>query len=154
MKTIKGKLMSVLLVLTFILLFAAAAAGVAAGRAGIGGALGVGALAAVAGTVVIGIVAGAAFGKVLAPVVQLKLFATGDFSEESSGTAKIPVAEGFRDEAQEVMQAAKSVRKQIRETIIGTSQEAANIAETASAAYSEMAELNNTIDEWIRSRRR
>lgn len=148
MKTIKGKLLSMLLAVVFVLLFVASVvSSAAAGKAGIGGALGMGVLAAVIGTVIIGLIAGAAFEKVLAPMVQLKLFAAGDFSEGSEGTGKVSVAEGFKNEAEEVAYAAQSVRKQIRETIIGTSEEAANIAGTASDAYSEMAELNNTIDE-------
>lgn len=148
MKTIKGKLLSMLLALTFVLLFAAAVAGaLAAGKAQIGSALGVGVLAAVAGTVLVGLTAGAAFDKVLAPMMQLKLFAAGDFSEQSGQTERAIMAEGFKDEMEEVSQAAQTVRIKIKETISGTNEEAAGIEETASLAYSEMAELNNTIDE-------
>lgn len=148
MKTIKGKLLAFLLALTFILLFAASMVSVLmAGGGTIGGALGMGVIMAVVGTVIVGLVAGAVFNKVLAPMSQLKLFAAGDFREQGKSAGQSGVAEGFKDEMEEVSQAAQTVRSRVRETIIGTNEEAADIEKTASQAYSEMAELNNTIDE-------
>lgn len=148
MKTIKGKLLSMLLALAFILLFAASMVStLMAGGGTIGRAFGVGALTAVVGTVIIGVVAGTVFDRVLAPVVQLKLFAAGDFREQNDSNGKSGVAEGFKDEIEEVSQAAQTVRSRVRETIISTNEEAADIEKTASQTYSEMAELNNTIDE-------
>lgn len=148
MKTIKGKLLSVLLTLTFILLYVASAvSALATGGTTIGGALGMGALMAVVGTVITGLIAGVVLNKVLVPMMQLKLFAAGDFREGSSQSGKSVVTEGFKDEMEEVGKAAETIRSRVRETIIGTNEEAAGIEETASQAYSEMAELNNTIDE-------
>ncbi len=87
--------------------------------------------------------------KLLEPIADLKQFASGDFRDipENNGKGKHKVAEGFRDEVEEIEYATKSVRKQIRETIIGTKEEAAGIADTASAAYCDMAELNNGLDQ-------
>lgn len=87
--------------------------------------------------------------KLLAPIADLKQFASGDFRDavELSAGAKHQVAEGFKNEVEEIEYATKSVRKQIRETIIGTKDEAAGIANIATEAYSDMAELNNGLDE-------
>ena len=48
---------------------------------------------------------------------------------------------------EEVTHATRAIKQRIKDTITGTSGEAANIAGTASEAYSEMADLNNKIDE-------
>ena len=84
MKTIKGKLMSVLMILTFGLVFAASVVSVlAAGTSSIGSALGMGVLTAVVCTAVMGLVVRTILNRVLTPIEQLKLFAAGDFSEKS-----------------------------------------------------------------------
>ena len=57
------------------------------------------------------------------------------------------VGEGFKDELEEIEHATKSVRKQIRESILGIKDEAAGIENIASEAYSNMADLNNGLDE-------
>lgn len=87
--------------------------------------------------------------KLLAPIADLKQFAGGDFRDVAvtQGKVKHQVAEGFKDEIEEIEYATKSVRKQIRETIVGTKDEAVEIAHTASEAYANMAELNNSLDE-------
>ncbi len=141
MKTIKGKLMSVLMILTFGLVFAASVVSVlAAGTSSIGSALGMGVLTAVVCTAVMGLVVRTILNRVLTPIEQLKLFAAGDFSEKSG-------QESVRGEITVASQAAQTVRSRMRETIVGINQEAAVVKETASVAYGEMAELNNTIDE-------
>lgn len=148
MKTIKGRLLVTVSVAAFIILFFGSAAGaVSAGTAGMGTAAGVGLLAGVAGTAVIDLAVSAAFSKALAPLAELKQFAAGNFSEKGTVDRKMPVADGFKNEAEELTYATKAVRQRIKDTITGTSGEAANIADTASAAYSEMADLNNKIDE-------
>ncbi len=147
MKTIKGKLLCMLLAMTFVLLLAASmVSALVVGKAQFVSAIAAGAAAAVIGTVIVGVAAGAAFDKVLAPMMQLKLFAAGDFSEQGGQSGKSVVAE-FKDEMAEVSQAAQTVKGKIQDIIVGTREEAAGIEETASQAYSEMAELNNTIDE-------
>lgn len=87
--------------------------------------------------------------RLLAPIAMLKQFAIGDFRESSepAGKAKHTVSEGFKNEMEEINFAVGSVRKQIRETIISTKEEAAGIAESAATAYSNMADVNNGLDQ-------
>ncbi|MBD5458280.1 MAG: methyl-accepting chemotaxis protein [Lachnospiraceae bacterium] len=87
--------------------------------------------------------------RLLAPIADLKQFASGDFREDTGGqrSKKHVVGEGFKDELEEIEHATKSVRKQIRESILGIKEETAGIENVASEAYSNMAELNNGLDE-------
>lgn len=87
--------------------------------------------------------------KLMAPIATLKQFAIGDFREETEikGKVKHTVAEGFKNEVEEINYAVGSVRNQIRETITGTKQEAAGISESASETYVNMAEVNNGLDQ-------
>lgn len=87
--------------------------------------------------------------RLLSPIADLKQFASGDFREgaEEEGPKKHRVGEGFKDELEEIEHATKSVRKQIRESILGIKEEAAGIENIASEAYSNMADLNNGLDE-------
>ncbi|MCM1087406.1 MAG: methyl-accepting chemotaxis protein [Muribaculaceae bacterium] len=86
--------------------------------------------------------------KLLSPIADLKQFASGDFRDEVNRTdvGKNKVGEGFKDELEEIEYATKSVRKQIHDTILGTQEEAAGIAENAAVAYNDMADLNNGLD--------
>lgn len=148
MKTIKGRLLATISAAAFIVLFVGSAAGAAvAGKAGMGSAVVAGLLIGVVGTAAIDLAVASVLGRVLDPIAELKQFAAGDFSEQGRAGTPGSVADGFRDEMEEVTHAAKAIRQRMRETITGTSGEAANIADTASAAYSEMADLNNKIDE-------
>lgn len=87
--------------------------------------------------------------KLLAPIGDLKQFASGDFRDEvtQDRNTKNKVGEGFKNELEEIEYATKSVRKQIRETILGTKEEATGIKEIATAAYTNMAELNDGLDQ-------
>lgn len=87
--------------------------------------------------------------KMLSPMADLKQFASGDFREDTGNAAvkKVVVAEGFKNEVEEIKYATRSVKKHIRDTILGTKKEAANIAGIASSAYERMADLNNGLDE-------
>ncbi len=87
--------------------------------------------------------------RLLSPIADLKQFASGDFREEAEeqGRKRHVVGEGFKDELEEIEHATKSVRKQIRESILGIKDEAAGIENIASEAYSNMADLNNGLDE-------
>lgn len=87
--------------------------------------------------------------RLLSPIADLKQFASGDFREETDrqGSKKHTVGEGFKDELEEIEHATKSVRKQIRESILGIKEETAGLENIASEAYSNMAELNNGLDE-------
>lgn len=148
MRTIKGRLLVTVSAATFIILFIGVTAGAGlVGKAGMGSAVGAGILTGLIGTGLIGLIVYSVFSRVLAPLAELKQFAAGNFSEAGRADSKIPVADGFKDETEEIMHAATAVKQRIRSTITGTNGEAQNIAETASAAYSEMADLNNRIDE-------
>lgn len=148
MKTIKGKWLITLSVAVFIILFAGSAvSAMIVGKAAAGVAVGTGLVFGIVGTVVVDLIAGRTMKTVLTPLMDLKQFASGDFSENDGQTVNSGVTEGFKNEMEEVCQASRRIKAQVRETVLGTKQEAANIEETASAAYSEMADLNNNIDE-------
>lgn len=148
MKTIKGKWLITLSVAVFIILFAGSAvSAMIVGKAAAGVAVGTGLVFGIVGTVVVDLIAGRTMKTVLTPLMDLKQFASGDFSENDGQTVNNGVTEGFKNEMEEVCQASRRIKAQVRETVLGTKQEAANIEETASAAYSEMADLNNNIDE-------
>lgn len=88
--------------------------------------------------------------KLLAPIADLKQFASGDFRENTESQTKgqkQKVAEGFKDEMEEIEYATKSVKQHIRETILGTKREASGITDIATAAYSNMANLNDGLDQ-------
>lgn len=148
MKTIKGRLLAAVSAAAFIILFiGSAAAAVAVGRAGAGSAVGAGLLIGLIGSAVIALIVSSSFSKALAPLAELKQFAAGDFSDQKLPGTKTTVAEGYKDETEEIVGATRAIKQRIKSTITGTSGEAANIADTASAAYSEMTDLNNKIDE-------
>lgn len=148
MKTIKGKLLLTVSTAAFVILFiVSVASAIVVGQASAGSAIVTGLLFGAVGAVVIALIVGSTFGKALVPLAELKQFASGDFSDGVQASAQASVAEGFKDEVEEVMYAARSIKERIKETIDVTNAEADNIAETVSAAYSEMADLNNNIDE-------
>ena len=147
MKTIRGKLMLSVSTAAFVVLFiSSVVSAVSIGRAGIGSAVGIGLVISVVGTVLIDAIVMLTFSKALVPLAELKQFAMGDFSDRETD-AKTSVAEGFKDEIEEVTQATRSIKEMIKETVIGTNKEADDIAQTASEAYNEMADLNNNIDQ-------
>ncbi|MCD7724145.1 MAG: methyl-accepting chemotaxis protein [Clostridiales bacterium] len=147
MKTVKGKMLTILTAAVFVILFIGSAAGAAiAGKAAIGGAAATGLIVGVVGAVLVDLIIGRALNAVLTPLAELKQFASGDFSEEGA-QANAGVAEGYKDEADEISHAAGLIKTHIRESVTGISREASVIEETASAAYREMADLNNNIDE-------
>lgn len=148
MKTIRGKLMVTVSITVFAVLFAGSVlSAVSIGKAAVGGALIMALVVGAAGTAVVDLVVGATFNQTLAPLAELKQFALGNFGEQNAQAGKSAVSAGFKDEIEEVTQATRSIKQQIKKTINGTNEEAASISETASAAYREMAELNNKIDE-------
>lgn len=131
----------------FVVLFiSSVVSAVSIGRASVGSAVGIGLLIGVVGTALIDVSVMITFNKALVPLAELKQFASGDFSDREVGV-KTTVAEGFKDEIEEVTQATRSIKEKIKETVIGTNKEADDIAQTASEAYNEMADLNNNIDQ-------
>ena len=147
MKTIRGKLMLSVSAASFIILFlSSAVSAIGIGKAGIGSAIGTGLLIGVVGTCLIDLIVMLTFNKALVPLAELKQFAAGDFSGQEV-PVRTTVAEGFKDEIEEVTHATRSIKERIKKTIIGTNSEADSIAKTASDAYVEMADLNNNIDQ-------
>ena len=148
MKTIKGRLMVAVSTAAFAILFiGSVVSAVSIGKANAGGAIGVGLLIGVVGTVFLDLIVGTVFNTVLAPLAELKQFATGNFSDNDGAGGKTKIAEGFKSEIEEVTYATRSIKHQIKDSITGTNKEATNISETVSEAYTEMAELNNNIDQ-------
>ena len=147
MKTIKGKLMVSVSVAAFIILFiASVSSALVSGQSGMSSAIGVGVLISVVGTVLIDLIVAFTFNKALVPLAELKQFASGDFSGQEA-SAKTTVADGFKDEIEEVTHATRNIKDRITKVITGTNTEADNIAQTASAAYAQMSDLNNNIDQ-------
>ena len=148
MKTIRGKLMLSVSIASFIVLvIASVVSAVVIGQVNVGSAIGMGLVIGVIGTALIDLIVGLSFNKALVPLAELKQFASGDFSGQANSGQKTAVADGFKDEIEEVTQATRSIKEKIMQTVIGTNKEADNIAVTASSAYTEMADLNNNIDQ-------
>lgn len=148
MKTIKGKLMIIVSITSFAVLFiGSVVSALSIGKADTGSAVGAGLVIGAIGMAAVDLIVGTTFNKALRPLAELKQFATGNFSGQESVGGKAKVADGFRDEMEEVTYATSSIKQHIREITTGTNTEATSIAETASEAYTEMATLNNNIDE-------
>ena len=148
MKTIRGKLMLSVSIASFVVLvIASVVSAVVIGQVNVGSAIGMGLVIGVIGTALIDLIVGLSFNKALVPLAELKQFASGDFSGQANSGQKTAVADGFKDEIEEVTQATRSIKEKIMQTVIGTNKEADNIAVTASSAYTEMADLNNNIDQ-------
>lgn len=147
MKTIRGRLLGTVAAAVFVVLFAGVLAGsMLVGKAQIQGAVAAAALIAAAGAVITALLVAGALRQVLPPLRELKRFAKGDFREDGAAVFG-GIAEGYKSETEEICCAAETIRTRVRESIAGTKEEAAGIEQTASAAYNEMAMLNNKIDE-------
>ena len=147
MKTIRGKLMLSVSVAAFVILFITSfLSAVSIGKAGMSSALVAGLLIGVVGAGLIDLIVMLTFSKALVPIAELKQFAAGDFSDQQASVSTT-VAEGFKDEIEEVTHATRSIKERIKKTIAGTNSEADSIAKTAAEAYAEMSDLNNNIDQ-------
>ncbi len=82
-------------------------------------------------------------GRMLAPVQMLKQFASGDFSENAVVERTIP--KEYKNETEQIRKATVEVKKQIREIILNTKQEAKNISTIAEGTSSKMTVLNQDI---------
>lgn len=82
-------------------------------------------------------------GRMLAPVQMLKQFASGDFSENAVIEKTIP--QEYKNETEQIRTATVEVRKQIREIILNTKQEAENISTIAEGTSAKMTVLNQDI---------
>lgn len=79
-------------------------------------------------------------GKMLAPVQTLKLFASGDFSENAIISKEIP--KEYKNETEQITVATSKVKEQIRGIILETKDEAENIGIISSTAAEKMESLN------------
>ena len=82
-------------------------------------------------------------GRMLAPVQMLKQFASGDFSENTVVEKTIP--KEYKNETEQIRKATVEVKKQIRDIILNTKQEAENISTIAEGTSSKMTVLNQDI---------
>ncbi len=82
-------------------------------------------------------------GRMLSPVQMLKQFASGDFSENVVVEKTIP--REYKNETEQIRKATVEVKKQIREIILNTKQEAENISTIAEEASSKMTVLDQDI---------
>ncbi len=82
-------------------------------------------------------------GRMLAPVQMLKQFASGDFSENTVVEKEIP--REYKNETEQIQKATAEVKKQIREIILNTKQEAESISTIAEGTSSKMTVLNQDI---------
>ncbi len=82
-------------------------------------------------------------GRMLSPVQMLKQFASGDFSENVVVEKAIP--REYKNETEQIRKATVEVKKQIREIILNTKQEAENISTIAEEASSKMTVLDQDI---------
>lgn len=86
--------------------------------------------------------------KITKPIGELKQFASGDFREEI-GEISQKVADGFKDEIEEISVATSKVRTQIRQTILGTKEEAQSIYGAVGQVNPEMEGLNGEIEQIV-----
>lgn len=82
-------------------------------------------------------------GRMLEPVQMLKQFASGDFSENTVHVKGVP--KEYRNETEQIRTATAEVKKQIREIILNTKQEAGNINEIAEGTSAKMVVLDKDI---------
>ena len=83
-------------------------------------------------------------GKMLAPVQTLKLFASGDFSENAVISKEIP--KEYKNETEQITVATSKVKEQIRSIILETKDEAKNIGIISSTAAGKMEVLNTEMN--------
>ncbi len=83
-------------------------------------------------------------GKMLAPVQTLKLFASGDFSENAVISKEIP--KEYKNETEQITVATSKVKEQIRSIILETKDEAENIGIISSTAAGKMDVLNTEMN--------
>lgn len=84
-------------------------------------------------------------GRMLAPVQMLKQFASGDFSENAVIETAIP--REYKSETEQIKKATAEVKKQIREIILHTKREAADIGSIAEGTSNAMTVLNGDISD-------
>ena len=87
--------------------------------------------------------------KMMKPIGELKQFASGDFRDQAS-MEKInhnKIAEGFKDEIEEITVATSKIRTQMRHTLLGTKDEAQSIYCSVEQVNPAMENLNGEIEQ-------
>lgn len=84
-------------------------------------------------------------GRMLAPIQTLKQFASGDFSENTVIEKEIP--KEYKNETEQISKATAEVKRQIREVILHTKQEAESIGAIAGGASAKTEVLNKDISD-------
>lgn len=84
-------------------------------------------------------------GRMLAPIQMLKQFASGDFSENQTVGNVIP--KEYKNETEQIRKATSEVKKQIREIILSTKQQAGNISDIAEKTSANMTVLSRNISD-------
>lgn len=82
--------------------------------------------------------------QMLAPIQTLKQFATGDFSENAEVSAEVPSE--YKDETEQIMNATKNVREQIRGIILKTQEDAEKIGEISVETLNKAELLNSEMN--------
>ncbi|MEE1072424.1 MAG: methyl-accepting chemotaxis protein [Cellulosilyticum sp.] len=88
--------------------------------------------------------------KIMKPIAELKQFASGDFSEGIKQNT-IKVADGYKDEIEEITEATTKVKSRIRQIILGTKDEAQSIYQATNKISPEMEGLNREINQMNQS---
>lgn len=86
--------------------------------------------------------------KLFKPIEQMKVLATGDFRDEEEilKDKKLNLnKKKFKDELEEITYASKTIKEDIRKTIIGTKNETENVSNICSIIKSKMDDLNQDI---------
>lgn len=84
-------------------------------------------------------------GRILAPVQTLKQFASGDFSEHTDRDYVKGIPKEYKNESEQIEKATADVRRQIREIILNTKQDARQIHTIAEGTSERMGILNKDI---------
>ncbi len=84
-------------------------------------------------------------GRILAPVQTLKQFASGDFSEQTVRDYGKGIPKEYKNESEQIEKATADVRRQIREIILNTKQDAGQIHTIAEGTSDRMDLLNKDI---------
>ncbi len=107
--------------------------------------IGVAAVIALAVGVLVAVFMAGLIGRILAPVQMLKRFASGDFSDSVSEEYEKKIPAEYKNESEQIQKATAEVRRQIRDIILSTKQDAEEISVIAEKTSESMTELNTDI---------
>ncbi len=107
--------------------------------------VGVAAVIALAVGILVAVFMAGLIGRILAPVQMLKRFASGDFSDSVSSEYDKKIPAEYKNESEQIQKATVEVRRQIRDIILSTKQDAEDISAIAEKTSESMTELNTDI---------